>query len=97
MSIFTKLTPAEKALAARRMAAREAIILADHLRPENLQHRREHVAWMRRCAATPDTGPRFAIGAEMDGRHFTPGEIEHAEKVLADLEAQAAELDRVAA
>jgi hypothetical protein len=68
----------------------QAELLAHAIQPEELAYRRRHLAWMRRCAASTDTGPRFAIGAEMDGRAFSPVEIERAEQALAELEAIAA-------
>jgi hypothetical protein len=73
-------------------AQRQAALLAAQSTPEELAYRREHLDWMRRCAASTATGPRFAIGAEMDGRAFSAGEIKSAERALAMLEAHAAQV-----
>ena len=76
---------------AARNAEREARILAYHLRPEEIAYRRERLEWIRRCAATTDHGPRYAIGAEMDGRQFSQAEVDGYAQELARLEALAAE------
>lgn len=85
------------ALPADWLAKRRAAEFARDCQPEEIAYREKHIAWMKACAASADTGPRYAIGAEMDGRSFTAGEIEAAEAYLARCKAHVAEMDALVA
>ena len=80
-----------------RIAARRAEELDYWSQPENLAWRRSELERMRRCLNAPETGPRYAIGAEMDARSVTAAEIASAEAYIAACEAHAAAKLQVAA
>ncbi|WP_426163030.1 hypothetical protein [Sandarakinorhabdus sp. DWP1-3-1] len=73
------------------LAAREAAFLASSSTPAEIEWQERALVTMRAIAATPDTGTRYAVGAEMD-RHYTAHDIALAEERLARCKAYAASL-----